>query len=326
MIKNVENAGTLSYDEAVCEVKREIDNALGGSREAIRKYLEHLKASSGKLIRAKALLICALDPGDRVPLNAVKLAAAVEMFHLATLVHDDVIDDAQTRRGKAALHKKFGRKLAVICGDYLFSIALKLISEIRNRESYINVDLPDFVSRVCIGELEQHVNNKNYDLTAYKYLKIISGKTAALFEAAFFGGAIIGGAAPREAEKYMRAGRYVGMVFQLNDDCIDFEESEDTARKTVRSDYEQGVVTLPLIYTISNNPDIKEKITNAPLTASRVAEIVITAGGIDFTRGVAKRYYSKGIKTINQIYMHESKREMLISILEKAFRGIKVEL
>lgn len=326
MIKDVENTRPLSYDEAVGEVKREIDNILVGSREIIQKYLEHLKSSSGKLIRAKALLICALDSEDRVPLSAVKLAAAIEIFHLATLVHDDVIDDAQTRRGKAALHKKFGRKLAVICGDYLFSIALKLISEIGDRESYINIDAPDFISRVCIGELEQHVNNKNYDLTAYKYLKIISGKTAALFEVAFFGGALIRGAEPREAEKYMRVGRYVGMIFQLNDDCIDFEESEDAARKTVRSDYEQGVITLPLIYALSNNPDIKEKLKNSPLTASRVSDIVITAGGLVFTREIAKRYYNKCIKTINQINMHESKREMLVSVLKKAFYGLKVEL
>lgn len=314
----------LSYEDAENLVGSEIEKALSGSHELVRGYLGYLNSSGGKLIRAKALLACAMKPDGSVSTDAVRLAAAIEIFHLATLVHDDIIDDAAVRRGKASLHRKFGRKVAVICGDYLFSLALKQLTQILNRKDYADLSVPDFISRVCVGELEQFINNRNFSLSVYRYLKIISGKTAALFEACFFAGAILAGD-EENAKKYMRAGRYIGMVFQLNDDCMDYEESEDIARKSVMSDFEQGVVTLPLIYTFSKMPDLTEKALNSEFSADDAVRAVKKSGGIGFTRAVSRAYYEKCLRTIEKISLPDDKRKRLVSILDKAYNGVRAK-
>lgn len=162
------------------------------------------------------------------------------MLHLATLVHDDVIDDADLRRGIPTLQRMYGRRTAVICGDYLLAASLRLAAQVGDRERYLDLRLPDYVGRICLGELGQHLNNGNLELTAYRYLKIIGGKTAALFEAAFYAGALFFTEEERLIRRYARLGRQIGMIFQLTDDCIDFESDEATAKKPVRSDYEQG--------------------------------------------------------------------------------------
>ena len=132
-----------------------------------------------------------MDQDDLITPDAVKLSAAVEIMHLATLVHDDVIDNAELRRGELSLQKKYGRRTAVICGDYLLCMALKTASLIEDREEYVKRSFPDYMSKVCLGELNQHINNGNFDLSVYRYLKIIAGKTAALFEAFFHAGAVL---------------------------------------------------------------------------------------------------------------------------------------
>ena len=134
-----------------------------------------------------SVLTCALDEEELIHRDAIRLAAAVELMHLATLVHDDVIDNADLRRGELSLQKKYGKRTAVICGDYLLCIALKMVSLIEDKDEYVKGRVPDYMSRVCLGELNQHINNGNFDLSVYRYLKIIAGKTAALFEASFYG-------------------------------------------------------------------------------------------------------------------------------------------
>ena len=190
------------------------------------------------------------------------MAAAIEILHLATLVHDDVIDNADLRRGEPTLQKKYGKRTAVICGDYLVCMAMKLAastSQKSDMEEYEQLDMPDYMSRVCLGELNQHINNGNIDLTVRQYLRIISGKTAALFEASFFTGAVLVEKDLKQVKKYARLGRYIGMIFQLTDDCMDFEETEETAQKPVQSDYEQNVITLPLIHAFKTIENLKKE-------------------------------------------------------------------
>ncbi|NLM61295.1 MAG: polyprenyl synthetase family protein [Clostridiales bacterium] len=313
----------LSYLEAFEATKREVDKALSASPPLIGRYLEHIRKASGKFIRAKSLLACSMDMSNNVHPNAVKLAAAVEILHLATLVHDDVIDDAEVRRGVVTLHRKYGRKTAIICGDYLLALALRTASGVENAENYVKFNFPDYVSRICLGELNQHINNGNLDLSVYKYLKIISGKTAALFEASFLAGAVIISENTSVHRDYMRLGRYVGMIFQLTDDCIDYEDTEASARKTVRSDFEQGVITLPLIFAFANEHGLKVKAAQNALSKTELARLVIGAGGIKQTRVVARKYYDKAVKVIDRLDMTEEKRHYLMEILDKAYHGTK---
>lgn len=313
-----ENSYFMTFDHAAALVKTEMDNALETAPVIIRKYMEHLKKSRGKHIRAMSLLICAENSEELIHSNAVKFAAAIEILHLATLVHDDVIDNADLRRGEETLQKKFGKKTAVICGDYLFCIALKLAASITNKEDYLEFDMPEYMAKVCLGELNQHVNNGNLDLSVFDYLKIISGKTAALFEASFYAGAIVCEKDSPDTKKYKSLGHYIGMIFQLTDDCIDFETSKDKAKKPVQSDFEQGVITLPLIHAFREMTHFKEKARMNQIARKDINENVLRSGGLGFTRQVSKRYYQKALQMINELDITENKRKKLVGILDKA--------
>jgi heptaprenyl diphosphate synthase len=257
-------------------------------------------------------------------MDAVRIASAIEIVHLASLVHDDVMDDADIRRGKETLQRKCGKKTAVICGDYLLSLALKKAAQVSIKKELLERDLKlqDYIGRLCLGELYQHINNGNTRLTPYQYLKIISGKTAALFEASFLAGGIISGVDGKESKNYRRLGYYIGMIFQLTDDCNDFEISEEMATKPVQSDYEQGVITLPLIHAFEAMPDFREKAATGKASRTEINKAVEKAGGLSFTRGIIKAFYNKAMKTIDIIDASEDKKKRLVSILDKASRMI----
>jgi heptaprenyl diphosphate synthase len=315
-----DNMELLTYDEALEAVKREMDKTLSASPLIIRNYTKHLTASRGKLIRAISVIICAENDEELIHPNAVKIAAAIEILHLATLVHDDVIDNADLRRGDITLQKKFGKKTAVICGDYLFCAALNLAGSISNKQDYIDFDFPDYMGKVCLGELNQHINNLNLNLSVYQYLKIISGKTAALFEASFHAGSVFAGYSGEECRKYKLLGYYIGMIFQLTDDCIDFENTVETAKKPVQSDYEQGVITLPLIHAFKENKELKQKAQKTGITRSEINEAVANTGSLNYTHLVVKKYSNKAMKIIDGLSMTESKRHKLTTVLNKASR------
>lgn len=314
------NIELIKFDEAFLMARKVSDNTLAKAPLIIRSYTKHLMASHGKQIRAMSVLMCAETNEGLVHPNAVKTAAAIEILHLATLVHDDVIDNADIRRGDVTLQKKYGKRTAVICGDYLLCSALNLAASIDNKEEYLELDMPDYMGKVCLGELNQHVNNGNINLSIYQYLKIISGKTAALFEASFHAGAVFLGSAKAERLRYKQLGYYIGMIFQLTDDCIDFEDTAETARKPVQSDYEQGVITLPLIHALKNISSFSEKAGKTGVSRTEINEAVKTSGGLNFTHMVVKKYYNKAEKIILKLDVTEIKREKLMSLLKKASR------
>lgn len=312
----------ISIEDAFDLLKKNVDMILSTSPLIVREYTGYLAASTGKMIRAQSLLTCALDKENLVHPDGVAFGTAIEILHLATLVHDDVIDNADLRRGKPSLQKKHGKRTAVICGDYLLCVALKTASSVSDKKDYQDRTLPDYMSRVCLGELGQHLNNGNFNLTVYRYLKIISGKTAALFEAAFHSGAIIMDKdVPHEVlREYSKLGRYLGMIFQLTDDCMDFESTENVALKPVQSDFEQNVITLPLIHAFSKRWELKESAIKGTLTRKDINRVVESTGGILYTRLMAKKYYDKSMNIIKNLDASPEKKALLQELLEKAYR------
>lgn len=321
----------LTYEDALEHIKGEVDSLLSSSPLIIRDYTKHLALSQGKFIRATSVAVCAREEDGLISEKAVKPAAAIEVLHLATLVHDDVIDNADLRRGQLTLQKKFGQKTAVICGDYLLCAALKLAAaaadpadiDPEELEDKMSFRLPNYMEKICLGELNQHINNGNIDLTVRQYLRIIAGKTAALFEASFFAGAAICEKDHDLLKKYMKLGRNIGMIFQLTDDCMDFEATEQTAMKPVQSDYEQNVITLPLIYAFRKAPELKEKARRGTLTRDEINAAVVSTGGLRDTKLVAQKYYHKSLALIEALNAPEEKCAGLKFILDKSARLIK---
>jgi len=315
-----EQGAVLRFDQAFERVRSETDRVLTGAPRVIVKYIAPLRSGHGKFIRAASLLACAMDAQGGVPDSAVKTACAIEILHLATLVHDDIIDDADIRRGIPTLQKQFGKKTAVICGDYLLSAALQKAASVARKQEYLQLELPGYLTRLCAGELEQHINNGNLDLTVYRYLRIISGKTAALFEASFFAGAVLAGETGRRLGQYGRLGRHIGMIFQLTDDCMDFEAGRETARKPVQSDYEQGVITLPLIRSLACSEQLRETLRAGKADRAQLNQAVARWGGLDYTRAVAGRYAQKAEKLLVELAPDGEKLERLRTVLSKAMR------
>jgi heptaprenyl diphosphate synthase len=310
----------IRFEEACILSKDLMDHALKSTPAPFRPRTEYLTQTHGKFLRAHAVLSCAEDDAGVKP-AAAKAAAAVELLHLATLVHDDVIDNADTRRGLPTLMKKFGNRQAVISGDYIFCLALRLAAEAASNEHDLNQDIPNTIEKICMGELLQSMNHRNFALSGNGYLRIISGKTAALFEGSFYTGAMLSTSGRNEAKQYAAVGWHLGMIFQLADDCMDYEATAEQAKKPVLSDFEQGVVTLPLIVALKENPDVLKRAHSDSITKEEIRKAVLESGGITFTRRIAQIYYDRAMNLLDTISAPEKKKEKIASLIITAMTG-----
>ncbi|HCU08513.1 MAG TPA: polyprenyl synthetase family protein [Clostridiales bacterium] len=310
----------LNYEEAVAETSLQIRHLLKSAPVAIRKMTVHLSGAPGKMIRAKSLLACALDEADRISPDAVKAAASVELIHLATLVHDDVIDQADKRRGIKALHQKFGQKYAVLCGDWLLCVALEWVSTIdpidNDREKISRV-FPGYMTEVCLGELRQNQNMHNYRLSERQYFQTIRGKTAALFEACFYGGHLFSGEPEMYKEIYTKIGNNIGLIFQLADDCADYESTQKETKKPVLSDCSSGVITLPLIHALKKDSALKEKVETG-MDPIHLKEAVVASGGLEYTHGKIQRLHLDTVRLIRVLDISSEKSALLEQLLNRA--------
>ncbi len=321
----------LQYNEAVMAVKSEMERVLKNTPSVITEITSALTHSVGKGVRSALTVLASCDENNESTMSTVKVAAAIELLHLATLVHDDVIDDAETRRGLPSLYRQFGKKNAIISGDYLFCLCFNLISEAYSGYSgdeYIE-RIDDFsraMSLVCLGEIRQHQHNFDFDLTTRTYLKIINGKTTALFMLALYAGARAGGFSDKDSRIYGNIGRCLGSIFQLIDDCIDYEMNLSVANKPVAQDLKAGVITLPLIYAMDQDKDLHNLVlgvqsnenVNNPNFYQDIATRVKALGGIQYTKLMAKRYYNKALILIDKLES-EFKKQELRDLLEKVY-------
>lgn len=321
----------ISLEQAYVYSSRYVTEILRKNHGILGQAVNYLADASGKGVRAKLLLECAVDKHKQVPLDACKAAAAIEIFHMATLVHDDVIDDADTRRGIPSVQSKFGRKQAVIIGDYLLALSFSLLSEIereRLTEDYVDV-LTGFVSmtkRICIGEYHQLVHSYDTNIEYKDYYRTISGKTAALFWIAAYMGAALGGDGEQEARKTARFGQVVGFVFQILDDCKDYELTETQALKPVRRDLKDGVITLPLIIAMAKEKTLREDVSrvfDGTLPAAAIIEQVKQSGGLAESRALSRTYFIKATKLLDKLD-NEVKRSVLQESLRQIFPALAV--
>lgn len=321
--ENQEIPPKLEYLKAIILSEELLDKTLKQANREVLDLAKHVAKIKGKGIRTKLLLIAAMDGDGFVPVDAPRLCTAIEILHLATLVHDDIMDDAKTRRGIESVQSKFGKRQAVIFGDYLISMSFSLLTEayqIRSDDKYRSF-LPKFsslISKICLGELKQFKNNGNTELTILEYLRIISGKTAALFHISAYAGALISDCDENDINLISRFGRDLGMFFQIIDDCKDYDFNEETAQKTVKNDIEQGVVTLPLIMAMYKEPELRilaKQVALGDVISSQLISEVHRVGGTHKALDFGVRYFKKAESAANNL-KNSMKRNMLIELLE----------
>jgi octaprenyl-diphosphate synthase len=236
------NPHLYAVEERIREQARAFDPAIEG-------YISYAVGSSGKRLRPALALLSGASTGTLCP-SHIDLAVTLELIHLASLIHDDIMDGADIRREKPTVNAKWGNTLAVLLGDCLFAHALKLAAAFPNSE--ITRRIAQAASDVCSGEIIQTQRRYDLNLAVDEYFQIIEMKTAALFAAAAELGAFISGSSPEIITAMKTFGRKIGTAYQMYDDCLDIAGSEDNAGKTLGSDLRKGKLTLPVIYLLQS--------------------------------------------------------------------------
>ncbi len=241
-----------SVNDDLEHVERILTNTLAPFRSNFGPLLQHLKHYRGKRLRPLLLLLIGKACGKVAPSHHV-LAAVVEMIHTATLVHDDVLDDATIRRHVRTVNAGWGNKVSILFGDLLFTTAFHLSSTIGDARACEWIGAA--TNRVCAGEMRQTMERGKLDLDEDAYFAIVEGKTAALTECCGRLGAFYSGADPETVNRLAGFGRDLGIAFQIADDVLDLTGSEKATGKTLGTDLAQRKLTLPLIYLFERLPE-----------------------------------------------------------------------
>jgi len=245
-------AAYLLVQERLQLVEREIERACHSEIALVRRNAEYLHRSGGKRLRPAMVLLCAQACGYEGK-DDVQLGAVVEFIHTATLVHDDIVDDAEVRRGHAAANQVWGNQLAVLLGDYIYIRSMAMSVALGNLR-LVEI-LTEATSRLLEGEILDVSNNGDAHLSEEAYLRTIERKTASLFAASGQASAVLA-AAPMEYEGALAAyGSNIGMAFQLVDDLLDYHADPAKLGKKTGADLREGKMTLPAIYLLRDGSE-----------------------------------------------------------------------
>lgn len=285
--------------------------------KSIESSLLELIESGGKLLRPAFLLLSG-GFGEYNPKKLYPLAAVMEMLHMATLIHDDILDDSSHRRGKETIQSKYGKNYAVFMGDFLFSRCFLTLSD---SPSIDNMKLlSKAISKICIGEIEQFSSKYVLDLSVKKYLKRIAAKTALLFYMSFYIGAKESNCSESLSKNLAKIGYYMGMAFQIIDDLLDYTGNETTVGKPLGNDLKEGIYTIPLIYAAETKDrrllEILHKDSYSNRDIQTIIKITEELGGVEKARLLAQRYTKKAFREIALLPEHPNKK-ILTDVIDK---------
>lgn len=284
----------------------------------IRYFLDR----KGKQLRPVMAILAAKMLKGNVTDSTILGAVALELLHNASLMHDDVVDDSDQRRGAATINKVWDNHIAVLMGD--FFLAKCLVSSNATESLAISKILANMVIRLSEGELEQQSNARAHLMSEDAYFSVISGKTASLFSGCLRIGAISVGATLEEEEKLAEIGELMGLVFQMRDDIFDYYPSNESVGKPTGHDIMEGKITLPLIYALnqsSNEENLKMRRiieNNNQLTNDQVSLLVDYAkavGGIEYAQAKMKNIGFKAKKILLTFDKSDS-RDSLIKLID----------
>ncbi len=307
-------------------VKQELELTLALMKKNIRtdnkpvsKAILEMINSGGKLLRPAYLLLFSMfQKTDRNKIIA--LAAAIEILHMATLIHDDVVDQSPIRRGMSSIQQQFGQSTAVYSGDYLFVVCFNLLAEYASDFRGIQ-QYGHHMNAILNGEMTQMVERYNFNISIDQYFKQISGKTGQLFSLATFLGAYESGNKVQFAKNAEKIGLNIGISFQLMDDILDYTDTSEQIGKPVHNDMREGVYSAPLILAMIQHKDsflpfLKKKDQMTDQDTKRVSQLVIEFGGVKMAKEYAEKYTKQALLQINNLPDRPAK-EALVDITKE---------
>jgi len=285
-------------------MERELDNHVHTTSPLLTRASLHLFKAGGKRLRPAFALLAGKCCGSTTE-RLLPLATALELIHMATLVHDDVIDNSLTRRGMPTVKAKWGDQISLHTGDYLFAKSLILLAQYNN--SRMAQILADISVEMCQGEIQQISASFDADQKLRDYLYRIKRKTALLISASCQLGAVAVGAPEKLIRTLTRYGYYLGMAFQITDDILDMVADEKVLGKPVGGDLRQGIITLPVIYALKHTKEkerLRELVRKQEKSEEEVQEtiqIIKNSGAIEYSFDFANKYLEKAKKELAKL-------------------------
>ena len=306
-------------EEELRVVEREIGLEAVASVEAVTRISQYLQTGGGKRLRPTLLLLCARVAGDseRASPAAMQLAAVVELLHAATLVHDDVIDAAEMRRGQPSTNARWGNHTCVLAGDWLYMQAFQIA--LRLRDFHVLDLLIGLTQLMVEGELIQLERIGKIAISEADCMELVDRKTAGLFNVCAKLGAVVSGAENIVEEKLGEYGWNLGMAFQLIDDVLDFKAEESVLGKPVGGDLREGKVTLPVVYALENASaeeqlQIATVVTERSYSAvpfSQIQSILERRGGIKRALDKAHQFSERALRMAAEFPDSAAQRALL---------------
>ncbi|MFL2100815.1 polyprenyl synthetase family protein [Desemzia sp. FAM 23991] len=285
----------------------------------VQQKIVQLLSSGGKTLRPAFSLMFSQYKSETDQEKARAIAAAVEVLHLATLVHDDVIDESDLRRGQETINTQYDNRVAVYTGDYLFTVCFRLLTDYAADASALQLDKNGMES-ILVGELNQMNMKYNSNMTMRNYLKQIQGKTAQLFALSCYAGAYEKGS-EKMANSAYQIGNNIGMAFQIIDDVLDYTQDTVIAGKPMMSDLKNGIYTAPLLFAMQENREVfepyilkKDQITEEEI--KEVYKLVQLYKGEERAKELANKYTKKALKRIKRL-PENSIKSTLLTITEQ---------
>ena len=301
--KEARNAFALIADELQL-VEKELARQLSSQVQIVDFLGEYIRSAGGKRIRPVLLLLAnRCLGGDASNENVIRMAAVMEMLHTATLVHDDIIDNAEVRRNRPSVNAKFGNQTAVLMGDWLYMSAFE--TSLGERSLRILDILTKLTRLMTEGELLQLTTVGKIDVTENQYFDILRRKTAYLFSACCEVGAILAGASEEQVQSLAEYGLNLGISFQLADDLLDFTSEDSILGKRAGADLVEGKLTLPLILLRNADPDIADQLEIVMLDKSysgisreRLVNALKRTNSLELARERAYQHAESAIKNL----------------------------
>jgi heptaprenyl diphosphate synthase len=293
-----------AYEADLRQVENRLLDAVESANERLTQSAKQLLEAGGKRIRPLFALMCSRVSGGSATDEVYRVAAALELVHMATLVHDDVIDEADFRRGRPTVRARYGNRPAMYTGDFLFARSIQLLTSIPIPQ--VHQEMSDAVVRVCEGEIDQIRDFYNWQQSIRTYLRRIERKTALLISVSCALGARVGGCDEATIRILRRFGYYTGMAFQITDDLLDFTGDEQVVGKPVGGDLRQGNLTLPTLHAATQGPYAEElrslvHIDMDQRALVRAIDLIRSSHSFEYARALAERYMWKAMAELDRL-------------------------